>query len=563
MPDIFLSYSREDQQTAHRFAEAFRAEDFDVWWDAAVRFGETFDEVIETALRTAKAVVVLWSPRSVASRWVRAEATLADRNKTLAPVIIEPCERPIIFELTQTADLSHWRGELNDAAWRSLVEDVRQFVVKDAPAEPRRPAPIVRPSSPTRGRRGGAPSLAVLPFANRSGLAEDEVFAFGMVEDIIDAMSQGTEVRVISSSATARFRNGGITDLAALARELGVRYVLEGNVRRVGQDLRVTTQLVEAESGNILWTQKFERPLAQLAFLQEELVLEVAAHLRSQSYRREIERALRKPGDLTAWEAVMRSIAAYRRMTGPALLMGLEEARKAMEIAPDYGVAIALYAQAQAVLYNQVMPDDPSEAQRIRTQAERAIAIEPDNSTVLSVASGALSAVGSPQEGLAAGRRAIELNRYNPFGYFASGMAAALLDLPEEAVGYFDKELQLSPDNPTIWISYTWRATSLFRAGRWVEAAEAYDQALRLTPDNAAPNLGKAVCCRELGRLEEAGRFAALARKLEPETPLSIWELRYGRSTEGSDIKGVFLNHLRELWAGTEPEAGAELATLI
>jgi len=105
-PDIFLSYNREDQAVASRYAEAFAAEGLDVWWDTALRSGEAYDEVTEAALRGAKAVVVLWSPRSVVSRWVRAEATIADRCKTLVPVMIEACERPIMFELTQTAELS-------------------------------------------------------------------------------------------------------------------------------------------------------------------------------------------------------------------------------------------------------------------------------------------------------------------------------------------------------------------------------------------------------------------------------------------------------------------------
>src|SRR4051812_46808608 len=111
MPDVFLSYNREDQAAASQFAEALEADGLSVWWDAALRSGEAYDEVTEEALRTAKAVVVLWSKRSVVSRWVRAEATLADRNHTLVPVMIEPCERPIMFELTQTADLSRWSGD--------------------------------------------------------------------------------------------------------------------------------------------------------------------------------------------------------------------------------------------------------------------------------------------------------------------------------------------------------------------------------------------------------------------------------------------------------------------
>ena len=126
--DIFLSYARQDRATARMFAECLADEGFSVWWDASLHSGETFDEVIERNLREAGAVVVLWSPRSVASRWVRAEATLADRRNKLAPAIIEPCDRPIIFELTHTADLSGWTGDLKDAHWRTFVSDLRRLI---------------------------------------------------------------------------------------------------------------------------------------------------------------------------------------------------------------------------------------------------------------------------------------------------------------------------------------------------------------------------------------------------------------------------------------------------
>src|ERR1700684_3886535 len=132
VPDIFFSYSRDDQATARLFAEGLEREGFTVWWDATLHSGEAYDQVTEKALREAKAVVVLWSRKSVDSRWVRAEATLADRNKTLVPVMIESCERPIIFELTHTADLSHWSGDPNDKAWQSCLSGVRRFVEEGA-----------------------------------------------------------------------------------------------------------------------------------------------------------------------------------------------------------------------------------------------------------------------------------------------------------------------------------------------------------------------------------------------------------------------------------------------
>ncbi|WP_066552255.1 TIR domain-containing protein [Croceicoccus bisphenolivorans] len=163
-PDIFISYSREDRPTAHLFADKLGEEGFAVWWDAALHSGETFDEVIERNLRAAKAVVVLWSPRSVASRWVRAEATLADRRGVFAPAIIEPCDRPIIFELTHTAELTHWSGDRDDFAWRQFVTDLHQLVGESAVAQsrqatkPQPAAPAVQPERRHESQFGGAPT---------------------------------------------------------------------------------------------------------------------------------------------------------------------------------------------------------------------------------------------------------------------------------------------------------------------------------------------------------------------------------------------------------------------
>ena len=128
--DIFISYSREDRPAARHFAKCFADEGFSVWWDATLQAGETFDEVIERELKAAKAVVVLWSPRSVQSRWVRAEATLADRSGKLVPAIIEKCDRPIIFELTHAADLADWSGDTSDSRWQAFAEDLRSVIQK-------------------------------------------------------------------------------------------------------------------------------------------------------------------------------------------------------------------------------------------------------------------------------------------------------------------------------------------------------------------------------------------------------------------------------------------------
>jgi hypothetical protein len=141
------------------FADSLVMEGFTVWWDASLRSGETFDEVIEKELRDAKGVVVLWSPRSVASRWVRAEATLADRRNKLVPAMIEACDRPIIFELTHAADLCDWNGDTSEKRWKTFVLDLRRLVDGDTAA----PAPVVRAAPAQRAALQAVDDDAVRP----------------------------------------------------------------------------------------------------------------------------------------------------------------------------------------------------------------------------------------------------------------------------------------------------------------------------------------------------------------------------------------------------------------
>jgi hypothetical protein len=173
-PDIFLSYARTDRDVARIFAETFVHEGFTVWWDASLHSGETFDEVIEQNLRDAKAVVVLWSPRSVASRWVRAEATQADRRNKLAPAIIEQCDRPIIFELTHAAELAGWAGDTSDVRWRIFMEDLRHLIERSSGEAAAQPPAAAQPSlprqvsrAPTAPRHPLRPGSDEVIFANR------------------------------------------------------------------------------------------------------------------------------------------------------------------------------------------------------------------------------------------------------------------------------------------------------------------------------------------------------------------------------------------------------------
>ena len=213
--DIFISYSRADRAAAYHFAECFAQEGFTVWWDAALQSGETFDEVIEAELRSAKAVVVLWSPRSVTSRWVRAEATLADRRKKFAPVIIEACDRPIIFELNHTPDLSEWNGDTSDSVWQGFVEGLRRLVERGKASQS--PAPVAGEGA------DAAPAPKRTPaerFARRPSEPKAEP-AGGDSEELLFARSEPAAAAVNKANGQAKAEPDPVDQKQSTARANG------------------------------------------------------------------------------------------------------------------------------------------------------------------------------------------------------------------------------------------------------------------------------------------------------------------------------------------------------
>jgi hypothetical protein len=163
--DIFISYSRDDRARARVVAHCLEKEGFEVWWDAALHSGESFDLIIEQQLEEAKVVIVLWSPQSVKSRWVRAEAASADKYGKLSPVVIEPCTRPIIFEMLHTVDLSQWDGDRRDPVWVGFVLDLHRSIQKaiangGRPERAPPPPPVQAKAPPAVAAPAAAPKPA-------------------------------------------------------------------------------------------------------------------------------------------------------------------------------------------------------------------------------------------------------------------------------------------------------------------------------------------------------------------------------------------------------------------
>jgi TolB-like protein len=553
-PDIFLSYNREDQARAKLFAEGFEAQGFKVWWDVGLRTGEAYDLVTENALKTAKAVVVLWSRKSVESRWVRAEATLADRNKTLLPCMIEPCERPIMFELTQTAELSQWQGDAGDRAWQAFLGDVGRFVggeaAADQPAEAN-PTPASVQETLKPGQRGDAPSLALLPFSNRSGQADDEIFAIGLVEDVISALSQGVDVRVLGASATASLTKGAITDLAAIGRQLGVQYLLEGNVRRAGASLRVTSQLLEAATGAVRWTGRFDRPLSEIADLQEELVLELAASLNAEVSSIEIARVLQKPDDLTVWQLLRR--AQYIQFTGDPLYSNaaaLAEGERALAMAPDFALANAVTANllASTAVFSGAIT--PSEIGRARELADHALRLAPNDAEILATVSMVFGQSGAWS---AAEQHIMQAVRKLPgsgLAQFWHGCISAKLEKNEEALRRMTTAERLMPGSHMLRLVHFWQAELCRRLER-LDDAVTYANASRASFATPNTHLLMARIANSRGDGPGARREIALAKR--SNVPLARYLGIYSSFYPSNQDTADWFSTLRRLWDEVDP----------
>jgi TolB-like protein len=541
---IFLSYTREDQATAKRFAEAFEMQGFSVWWDVTLRSGEAYDEVTEQALRDAKAVVVLWSKKSVVSRWVRAEATLADRNRTLVPARIEACDLPIMFELTQTADLSHCTGAASDPAWRSFLKDVRRFVEADATPKPQ--AAGASPAVSAAADGASRPSIAVLPFINRSGIAADDVFADCMVEDLTAALSVSRKMKVIAASATASYRNGA-RDLRQIGRELGVRYLLEGNVRRMGNNLRVTAQLVEAEDGDILWTRKFDRALAELSALQEDLVTEVAAHLGVQVQRAEMEHALKNPEKINAREAVLRLNLYSLYGTHIGRESAVSEGKRAVELNPDDALAYSSLASVQGQLLHYRGGDDPELAREIIYNIGRARALDPHNSEVNVGVAIALAWMRRPHDALPIAERAISINPNNENAHFALGSILARLGRSDEAIAELDAVERLAPGGGFSYFASKWRSVAQLQAGRLDLAFEEADRSHQLLPDSESL-IQSILCLAKLNDLSLASDFMRRLRDADPDMSCALTGNLIRDLYCGSNAVEEYVAIVRTIW---------------
>jgi adenylate cyclase len=362
------------------------------------------------------------------------------------------------------------------------------------------------------------PSIAVLPFQNMTGDADQEYFVDGIVEEITTAISRLPWLFVIARNSSFTYK-GRAVDAKQVARELGVRYVLEGSVRKAGQRVRITGQLIDTASGAHIWADRFDGGLDDIFELQDQVASSVAGAIEPKLRWAEIERAIRKPTEsLDAYDLNLRAHAEFRKDTPEGMLEAIALARRAIAIDPSYAPAAARigFCRHQQRLrgWGPISEADVAEAVALARQAIDAGRDDPD---ALWMGGWALATMAFEHAaGLSAIERSLALNPNSATAWMFCGWLYSFANRPEPAIDAFKRSLRLSPCDPVRWSFEGGLGFAHLLAGRCEEALEWADRALHAYPKATFMYGCKAAACGYLGR---AGAARECIRRLSEFVP--------------------------------------------
>ena len=383
----------------------------------------------------------------------------------------------------------------------------------------------------------GKPSIAVLPFENMSGDPEQEYFADGMVDDIITALSHFKALFVIARNSSFTYK-GRAVDVKQVGRELGVRYLLEGSVRKSANRVRITGQLVDTATGAHLWAGRFDGGLGDVFDLQDRVTESVVGAIAPALEKAEIERAKRKPTEsLDAYALDLRGMARFRQFTRQANDEALRLFSRAIELDPEfasaYGRAASCYVAAKANGWISVTANEIAEVTRL---AQRAVELGKDDAIALAASGWALAwFVRDLELGAGLVDRALVLNSNLAEAWSFGGWVKNWLGEPEAAIERFARAMRLSPLDPSLRIP-SGTAHAHFFLGRYDEAASWAAMALQDNPDYQ-PGLRIAAASNAMGgRPEQAQQAVARLRLLNPTLRVSTLKEVLGPFRRAEDL---------------------------
>ncbi|MEH2569794.1 adenylate/guanylate cyclase domain-containing protein [Bradyrhizobium sp. AZCC 2289] len=402
-------------------------------------------------------------------------------------------------------------------------------------------------SSALTERQSAAPllpdksSIAVLPFENMSGDPEQEYFADGMVEEIITALSRFKSLFVIARNSSFTFK-GRAVDIKEVGRRLGVRYVLEGAVRKSSGKVRITGQLIDAVTGAHIWADRFERDLTDVFALQDDVTAAVVSAIEPKLFQTEIAMATRRrPENLSAYDFVLRAMQQYYLSTREGLEETIKLAHRALELDPRFGLAAAMagVCHMEKVIWGYA--DDPQFDRKEAVRLSRlALSVNDDNPGTLAWAA-LISAfiVGDSEREIEMADRAVALNPNSFHAWACRGWVYKVAGQPEEAVRSLEHAIRMSPVDPALHRSLSGMGMALIELRRFEEAIVAGKKALRQNSSFPAVNLVLASAFAHLGRDAEAREAAARVLELDPAFTISARMGRRRQAHAKLEIEGL------------------------
>jgi adenylate cyclase len=563
MADVFVSYARTDKARVAPLVAAIEAQGWSVWWDPEIAAGQLFDDQIEAELNQARCVLVVWTPTSVASRWVRGEAREAADRGILVPVRFDEARLPMDVRALHTTDLDQWRNDAASPPFQDVLRAVRGMLARsEGQGNARGVAGHAPAASPVESHRV---SICVLPFSNMSGDAEQEYFSDGISEDIITDLSKVSSLAVVSRNTAFGFKSKNV-DIAQVTRQLKVEYVLEGSVRKAGGRVRITAQLIEGAKDNHVWAERYDRDLSDIFALQDEISQAIVKALKLRLLPEE-KKAIQQRGtsNLEAYNLYL--MARQFSVTGNYGNIRRCEAiirlcRSATEIDAGYATAWALMAVAQAALkfyFNG--PGDGGLA-----AAERALSLDINLAEAHAAKARVLTSEGRYEEAFVEIEAALRLD---PESFEVNSAAARLYftqkRLPE-AITYYEKASALMESDFSSVSLLTTCYKALGDMPKMREAAKrTLARAEKITtqePDNglALGYVVSSLC--NLGEAERAKDLAKRAMLLDPDNLTMRYNFacgfaQLGESEAALELLGpVFERDAAETvnWAKVDPD---------
>jgi adenylate cyclase len=524
MADVFVSYARSDKPRVAPLVAAIEAKGWTVWWDPEIFPGQEFDRRIAAELKIAAAVLVVWTPNSVESRWVRGEAREGAERGILVPIRFERADLPIDVRTLHTTDFDDWGDDPRSPQAQEVMRALGTMIARPPAAQS---ATAISASGPSTFAHGSARSaICVLPFANMSGDPEQEYFSDGITEDIITDLSKVSALAVTSRNSAFVFK-GKHVDVLKVARELKVTHVLEGSVRKAGGRVRISAQLVDGSSNDHVWAERYDRDLDDIFALQDEISAAIVQALKLRLLPEE-KKAIAQRGteNVEAYDLYLMARQLYVTCTDGDARRAEAIIRlclRATEIDLAYASAWALMAVAQMILRFTLGKggDDGLMA------AERALALDANLAEAHAVRARILADKDRHDEASVEIEIALDLDAAS----YEVNRAAAYLSYRQhrfdDAIRYFDKAASLieTDINSAGMLLSCYVAVGDRQAAR--RAAQIVlsraEKVLTRDPANVVVMAYSAYALAALGEAERAKERMNRAMLIEPDN----WNMRY------------------------------------